>query len=374
MNYNFRDFTGMKFGRLTVVRRGNGKREKTGDRVRITWVVICECNPTNEFEISASRLGHKKPTLSCGCLMPQTINIVGQTFGELTVIELSNTTSQHGSAVWVCKCSCGNVTTALGTMLRVGKRTTCGAIDKHGAISRSTGDIRPSLIRRLKTDAKRRNYEFSVDNGYLWNLFCAQSGKCVYSDDDISFAYKRNGIVSPSTTASLDRIDNNLGYTIGNLQWIHKDLNKMRMCLPEDVFLYWCNAVANKSTICSCVDLQNVTKTAFCNIKNRSKKRDFDFEITLDYINNLYHEQNGLCNLTGIPLTFLEKKIGAHETTASLDRIDSNLGYVIGNVRWVHKIVNKMRLNTTDDVFVTWCKKISNNIKKDDNRRTVRNR
>lgn len=57
------------------------------------------------------------------------------------------------------------------------------------------------------------------------------------------------------------------------------------------------------------------------------------------------------CPLSGLPLTF--PKTGIDRTaTASLDRIDSSKGYIKGNVRWVHKTINHMKWNLTDEEFL----------------------
>ena len=48
---------------------------------------------------------------------------------------------------------------------------------------------------------------------------------------------------SKNRTASLDRIDSNKGYTIDNVQWVHKDINKMKMDLEEDVFIDNCKLI-----------------------------------------------------------------------------------------------------------------------------------
>ena len=45
--------------------------------------------------------------------------------------------------------------------------------------------------------------------------------------------------------------------------------------------------------------------------------------------------------------------------TASLDRIDSEKGYVAGNVHWVHKTVNKMKMEFSVDDFVSVCKEVA---------------
>lgn len=46
-------------------------------------------------------------------------------------------------------------------------------------------------------------------------------------------------------TASLDRINSNAAYVTGNVQWVHKHINKMKNDLPEDVFVSMCAAVSN---------------------------------------------------------------------------------------------------------------------------------
>ena len=45
--------------------------------------------------------------------------------------------------------------------------------------------------------------------------------------------------------------------------------------------------------------------------------------------------------------------------TASIDRIDSSIGYVIGNVQWVHKQVNFMKGTMEQKEFIKFCKLIS---------------
>jgi len=44
-------------------------------------------------------------------------------------------------------------------------------------------------------------------------------------------------------TASLDRIDNNKGYIKGNVQWVLKDINKMKNIHTQDYFIELCKLV-----------------------------------------------------------------------------------------------------------------------------------
>jgi hypothetical protein len=49
-------------------------------------------------------------------------------------------------------------------------------------------------------------------------------------------------------TASLDRIDNSIGYRINNLQWVHKKLNIMKNVMGNPEFIEWCKMVQHWNT------------------------------------------------------------------------------------------------------------------------------
>jgi hypothetical protein len=90
--------------------------------------------------------------------------------------------------------------------------------------------------------------------------------------------------------------------------------------------------------------------------KHRSS-RTLEFNITLEYVEDLLEKQNFKCAISGVELTFLFNR--KQTPTASLDRIDNSKGYVVGNVQWVHKIVNELKWDLTQQELVDWCHKIS---------------
>jgi hypothetical protein len=47
------------------------------------------------------------------------------------------------------------------------------------------------------------------------------------------------------TTASLDRKDSGKGYTLDNVQWVHKRVNIMKNIISDMEFIEWCKKVAN---------------------------------------------------------------------------------------------------------------------------------
>jgi len=60
----------------------------------------------------------------------------------------------------------------------------------------------------------------------------------------------------------------------------------------------------------------------------------------------LYVQQKGRCSYSGLPIGF------GRDCTASLDRIDSQRGYVAGNIHWVHKVVNRMKWKLPENDFL----------------------
>ena len=60
--------------------------------------------------------------------MPKALELTGQKFGHLTVIK--QMPSKKGSTMWLCQCSCGNKTVAVGKELKFGHKKTCGC--RHG--------------------------------------------------------------------------------------------------------------------------------------------------------------------------------------------------------------------------------------------------
>lgn len=84
-----------------------------------------------------------------------------------------------------------------------------------------------------------------------------------------------------------------------------------------------------------------------------------EFSVTIDYLSELFDKQDGKCALSGLDLDFITKK-----ETASLDRIDSSIGYIEGNLQWVHKDINMMKRAYDQDYFIELCRKIADHSKR----------
>lgn len=114
---------------------------------------------------------------------------------------------------------------------------------------------------------------------------------------------------------------------------------------------------------CECIKTNgvgNLSGTKWNSIKHCAIKRSIEFSITKEYAWNLFQQQKGLCAISGLQITLTRRRdMLKGLETASLDRIDSSQGYVIGNVQWVHKDVNLMKQSMTQERLISLCKVIS---------------
>lgn len=93
-------------------------------------------------------------------------------------------------------------------------------------------------------------------------------------------------------------------------------------------------------------------------LKLRAKRKNQDFTITIKESWELFVAQDKKCALSNVPIKF-GRADHRTETTASLDRIDSNKGYIKDNVQWVHKSINIMKCDLSSDIFIGFCHSVS---------------
>ena len=130
------------------------------------------------------------------------------------------------------------------------------------------------------------------------------------------------------------------------------------------------DVVLNRKKSCNCFRLRkkennsqwtgykDITGNYWGIVKKGAIQRNLEFTITIEYIWDLFIKQNKKCALSGIELCW-PTRCKAGDGTASLDRIDSKKGYVYGNVQWVHKTINCIKRDLSDDEFIDWCRKVT---------------
>jgi hypothetical protein len=95
-------------------------------------------------------------------------------------------------------------------------------------------------------------------------------------------------------------------------------------------------------------------------VKQHAKTTNRKCTLTKKYLLDLFNKQNRKCALTGLDLQIARRSKEEIETTASLDRIDSSKDYIQGNVQWVHKDINWMKQDYSQDEFIKYCKLVTN--------------
>ena len=219
---NFKDLTGLKFNKLTVI-----KLDSINKRKESLWFCKCDCG--NEKVISRSNLkaGEVK---SCGCLRHG--DLIGQKFGNLLVLEKAFIKKQ--TVYWKCQCACGKQCNIRGKSLTYGQALTCG-------YCKAGRHITGFEMSSFRNGAKARNIPFNITTDDIDKLYEEQNKKCALSGLDIVFNsnyIKGNGKII-NGTASLDRIDSSKPYTRSNIQLVHKRINIMKGNMSDEEFKYW---------------------------------------------------------------------------------------------------------------------------------------
>lgn len=104
---------------------------------------------------------------------------------------------------------------------------------------------------------------------------------------------------------------------------------------------------------------QHIPGRYFSALKYNANRRGIEFTLSLAYLDSVWIEQKGKCAYSNRTLVLPTK---TNQGNASLDRINSNLGYVPFNVQFVDKAVNTMKWNLDEDEFFDLISEISKHI------------
>jgi hypothetical protein len=110
---------------------------------------------------------------------------------------------------------------------------------------------------------------------------------------------------------------------------------------------------------------KNIIKCRVLAAKHRSIRKNIDFDIDEEFISDLLKKQNYRCFYSNIILDI--SSIGSennniNNNTLSIDRIDSNKGYLKDNVVLVTGLINLMKNDLSDNEFRNIIKILYSNI------------
>lgn len=157
--------------------------------------------------------------------MSKLVDLIGRTYGRLTVI--SRDGDMYGKVAWVCKCQCGAELRVSGADLKSGNKSSCGCLKievtrlknySHGLAN----SAEYKTWRRMKERCYNRNAINYSDYGGRGITVCQrwrESFKDFYNDMG----------PRPGPKYSIERKNVNAGYSKGNCRWAtrkEQDRNK----------------------------------------------------------------------------------------------------------------------------------------------------
>lgn len=149
-----KDRTNIKYGKLTALEyKGQSK-----------WLCQCDCGKQVIVYGGHLESGH---TISCGCFRKPRTNLVGQTFGYLTVIEWI------GQGKWKCQCKCGNIVNVQTDNLKSGNTKSCGCYQKEQASKACLKNLIGNKFGKLTVIERAPNNRF---NNTCWKCRCDCGG------------------------------------------------------------------------------------------------------------------------------------------------------------------------------------------------------
>jgi hypothetical protein len=160
------------------------------------------------------------------------VDYTGKEFNQIKVLEVSPNKKPYTKIRnWKCLCKkCNNIFYLNSTKIKEEKINSC-------LCRRKTGykDISGKYWASIRGGARIRKLDFNITQEYAWSIFEKQKSKCNLSGEFLIFS--KNCSDKNKQTASLDRIDSAKGYIEGNIQWVHKDINRLKNDFNQDYFL-----------------------------------------------------------------------------------------------------------------------------------------
>lgn len=159
-NKHYGDLVGQKFNELTIL-KSLGVEES-----RRIWLCQCSCGKKRVASTHQLTTGE---IYDCGHTWDNKVNLVGNRFGRLIVVE--KVKSELSQSRWKCLCDCGNVTEVYGSHLKSGNVKSCGCLARELTTERCLEDLIGKRF-GLWTVVEKAERPSNVKHGTFWKCLC----------------------------------------------------------------------------------------------------------------------------------------------------------------------------------------------------------
>ena len=227
---------------------------------------------------------------------------VNDKFGDWVVTDI-NIPSKGGNKYVQCQCKCGEIKNVMSSSLRRGKTSSC-----RSCAARKT-------TTQLEIGSKYKDWTI-LEGPIYKNSTAYYKVKCECGTEMFKLPIE--------------------------LLYKDRDFCCMKCSHKENM-----NNITTKNG-----KIGELTKTEHTRLKKSAKKRQYEFNVSIEYLWNLFENQQKICAITGDHIDDFSK--------ASLDRIDSTKGYIEGNVQWVTQQANLSKHIMSTQELYDFCIKVLN--------------
>ena len=201
------DLASQRFGRLTVLEEADPGYSRGGTPYR-RWRCRCDCGNEIVVRQSALRNGNTK---SCGCLRRELasaiqIDLTGQRFGRLTVLDEAKPVHSSGNLLrcWRCRCDCGNELIVRQSSLRNGNTKSCGCLQRDMAAGGTRTDLPGRRFGRLTVLDEAEPVSISGTSYRRWRCRCDCGNEIVVRQSSLTGGQTRScGCLMRDTKAAV---------------------------------------------------------------------------------------------------------------------------------------------------------------------------
>lgn len=198
---------------------------------------------------------------------------------------------------------------------------------------------------------------FDIDTNFIIELGKKQNNLCIYSNRELGWR------INAPNKCSIDRIDSSKGYTKDNVQLVCQLVNQAKSDMTHENFIQFIQETYHKKPIIDTDATKNIPDIKKINImlktsKSSAKKRENSgrkeasiHTLTKEEVIDICNKQVNKCVYTGHNLWNSTEK-------ASIDRIDSNKGYIKSNIQLITFKANQAKSNLTEVKFFELIKDI----------------